>query len=315
MRLDRVVTLGVIHPLRRFCRQVPSGESGNDCLPILMYHSICEDPEPTTAPYYKVCTSPRRFAEHLNCLEALGCRGVTLSEGLSFLNRKSGFADSRVRDPEVHPVERRTLASAVSKPVALVFDDGFRDFYTAAYPILRSHGFAATMNLPTAFIGTSNRIFKGRECLTWSEVRELHHEGIEFGAHTVNHPRLAFLPWTEIRSEVSDSKKEIEDQLGAPVRTFAYPYDYPQSDPVFCTRFRELLASSGLESSVTTIVGRATPRNQVLELPRLPVNTDDDSALLAAKLQGSYDWFALPQALVKRIRRQLRRNHPRQTKN
>jgi peptidoglycan/xylan/chitin deacetylase (PgdA/CDA1 family) len=310
MRLDRLVTLGVIHPLRRFCRQIPSGESGSDCLPILMYHSICEDPEPTTAPYYKVCTSPRRFAEHLQCLEALGCRGVTLSEGLSFLNRGSGFADSRAHEPEVHPVESRTLASAGAKPVALVFDDGFRDFYTAAYPLLRSHGFSATMNLPTAFIGTSHRIFKGRECLTWSEVRELESEGIEFGAHTVNHPRLAFLPWPEIMSEVSHSKKEIEDQLGAPVRTFAYPYDYPQSDIGFCTRFRELLTSVGFESSVTTIVGRVTPSHQVLELPRLPANTDDDSALLTAKLQGSYDWFALPQALVKRVRRRLRGNPP-----
>jgi peptidoglycan/xylan/chitin deacetylase (PgdA/CDA1 family) len=195
----------------------------------------------------------------------------------------------------------------------LVFDDGFRDFYTAAYPLLRRHGFSATINLPTAFIGPSHRTFKGRECLSWAEAQELQREGIEFGAHTVNHPRLAFLPWNEVRSEVFDSKKEIEDQLGVPVRTFAYPYDYPQSDHRFCTHFREVLAQAGFESSVTTIVGRANPSHSVLQLPRLPANTDDDSALLTAKLQGSYDWFGVPQALVKRVKHRLRGNHPLRT--
>ncbi|MES1168557.1 MAG: hypothetical protein ABUL61_05255, partial [Oleiharenicola lentus] len=52
-------------------------------LPILMYHSISADPEAGVGDYYKVCTSPSRFAEHLQWLADWGYRGVTLSEGLA----------------------------------------------------------------------------------------------------------------------------------------------------------------------------------------------------------------------------------------
>jgi len=59
-------------------------------IPILMYHSISDDPEPNFSPYYKVCTSPRRFAEHMQWLADSGYRGVTLSEGLAALADQGG---------------------------------------------------------------------------------------------------------------------------------------------------------------------------------------------------------------------------------
>ena len=46
------------------------------------------------------------------------------------------------------------------------------------------------MFLPTAFINPERRRFKERECMTWDEVRECRRGGIEFGSHTVNHPKL-----------------------------------------------------------------------------------------------------------------------------
>ncbi len=139
MRLDRLITLGLVRPLRRIGaprakgkalsaeREAPSAidqkpgspsspiamqldeprHSPQDVdgpsalsfspsllpslcsvLPILMYHGIADDPEADTGPYFKVCTSPRRFAEHMQWLAELGYKGVTLSAGLAALRAK-----------------------------------------------------------------------------------------------------------------------------------------------------------------------------------------------------------------------------------
>ena len=82
-----------------------------------------------------------------------------LSEGLAALRAKS--ADSQ------------GVNSPPAKLVAITFDDGFRDFYTEAFPILQRERFSATMFLPTSFIAEQPRQFLSRDCMTWSEVREL----------------------------------------------------------------------------------------------------------------------------------------------
>jgi peptidoglycan/xylan/chitin deacetylase (PgdA/CDA1 family) len=280
MRLDRSLTLHLFRPLRGVGLR-----SGGFHLPILMYHSISDTPEPGFSPYYQVCTSPRRFAEQMQSLAKTGWQGVTLREGLDVLagNRQiSGH------------------------PVAITFDDGFHDFYTAAFPILKQHGFAATMYLPTAFIGDDRQSFKSRACLNWGEIRELHQTGIEFGSHTVNHPILYQLPWPEIERELMLSKEQIEQKLGEPVSSFAYPYAFPQEDRPFTRTFAELLRGSGYLNGVTTVVGRAKSDDNPLTLKRLPANDADDPALFAAKLDGAYDWLAGPQRWSKAARRRLR---------
>ena len=88
-----------------------------------------------------------------------------------------------------------------ARAVVITFDDGFRDFYTAAFPVMQEHQFTATVFLPTAFIGEDRRSFKGAECLTWEEVRRLRRAGVQFGSHTVNHPRL--VEWTGRRSSAN----------------------------------------------------------------------------------------------------------------
>jgi peptidoglycan/xylan/chitin deacetylase (PgdA/CDA1 family) len=162
------------------------------------------------------------------------------------------------------------------------------------------------MYLPTAFIGDEPIAFKGRECLTWGEVRELHQAGIEFGSHTVNHPELVKLAWPEIEAELRHSKSTIEQKLGAPVTSFAYPYAFPSAKQDFVRGFRDLLARAGYESSVTTGIGRAGITDDFLFLPRLPANSADDQSLFAAKLSGAYDWMALPQTITKKLSHWLR---------
>jgi peptidoglycan/xylan/chitin deacetylase (PgdA/CDA1 family) len=254
-----------------------------------MYHSISDDPEPAFSPYFKICTAPEKFAEQMQWLADAGYRGVTLSEGLDWLQgRKSADAQKE-------------------KLVAITFDDGFRDFHTAAFPVLQRHGFTATMYLPTAFIGEERKSFKARECLTWTEVRQLHQAGMEFGSHTVNHPTLVILSWPEIESELRDSKLAIEKGLGLPTRSFAYPYAFPQ-EKKFASTFRELVRNCGYESSCTTVIGRMRPANHPTMIKRLPVNNCDDQALLNAKLLGAYDWLGFVQRLTKKAKTCITKN-------
>jgi peptidoglycan/xylan/chitin deacetylase (PgdA/CDA1 family) len=247
-----------------------------------MYHSISDRSETGVSPYYRTATSPEVFAKQMALLKAEGWDAVSLAAGLRTLD--SGKAGLR-------------------KVVALTFDDGFRDFLAAAFPILRQHGFTATMYLPTAFVGKQPIQFKAHECLTWDDVAELHRAGIEFGSHTVNHPELVRLPWAEVEKEVRDSKVEIERHLGARVASFGYPYAFPRAEREFVKRLRRLLGEAGYENCVTTDIGRARAGGDLFAIPRLPANGCDDAEFLKAKLAGAYDWLAVPQRAFKALKR------------
>lgn len=275
MRLDRFITLGIARPLRSLRR------SREMRLPVLMYHSISADSESSRSAYYKVCTSPTRFAEQMDWLAENGYEGVTLTAGLDRLNAPH---------------------SNSKKPVVITFDDGFRDFYTEAYPVLRRHQFHATMYLPTAYIGDSTRPFLKRDCMTWGEVGELHSAGIEFGSHTVTHPKLVECDWPKIETELRESKSAIEQRLGAKVDAFGYPFAFPQARKDFVPRFLKTLGAEGYRTCVTTEVGRVTAGDNLLTLKRLPVNDGDDRPLFQAKVEGAYDWFGVPQASAKAAR-------------
>ena len=280
LRFDRFATLYVAQPL------LSTGIGRKDArLSILMYHSISETSESGVSPYYRTVTAPHVFKAQMKTMREAGWRGISLSEGLRTLS---------------------TAPERAQKMVAITFDDGFEDFYTAAYPVLRNNNFTATMYLPTAYIGDSPAAFKSQRCMTWEQVRELHNEGIEFGSHTVNHPKLWDLDWPAIVSELRDSKRTIEHKLGAEIPAFAYPYAFPQQDKSFTSRFRSELEASGYKSCVTTSIGRVAADDDPYTLKRLPANSCDDADLLMAKLEGGYDWLAWAQKIIKSAKTAVR---------
>ena len=278
-RLDRLATLLLFH---RVARWTANGDSPR--IPILMYHSISKSSGMGGHPYYEVCTEPHVFEHHLRFLKEHGYAGLRLSEA-------------------AHLVESKRLPRA--KTVVITFDDGYDDFRTHAFPLLQQAGFPASMYLPTAHIGRSVRRFKDRDCMTWSAIRELHSAGVEFGSHTATHPQLHDVSAEQRKEELLGSRQAIEDELGTPVTSFAYPYAFPETDRAFQQELRDTLVACGYECGVTTVLGRAGMEDDPLFLRRLPANTWDDQRFFQAKLEGGYDWLHALQYASKTVKGRL----------
>jgi len=281
LRLDRLATLYLAWPLGKHAAGT------KPFIPILMYHSISGEDESGLHAYYRTCTSPAAFANQMAWLHELGYSTCNLAQALDRLQ------------PRDHP---SSGTQAATKLAVITFDDGYTDFYRQAFPILNQHGFGATVYLPTAYIGDHPLQFKGRDCLTWTEVRELGEYGIVFGSHTVSHPQLRELSASAVKEEIVTSKKTIEERLGVPAESFAYPFAFPQSDAEFKIMLRDLLGSAGYKNGVCTTVGRGTSESDPFFMERLPVNSADDAALFQAKLAGAYDWIRTFQGLVKSVK-------------
>jgi peptidoglycan/xylan/chitin deacetylase (PgdA/CDA1 family) len=246
-----------------------------------MYHGI-QPGVSTRHPYYETNTSPQAFSLQMKYLRDNGYRALDLDAALRALE----------------------LGENLQKQLAITFDDGYRDFYTTAYPILSEHGFSATVFLVTGQTGDPRLRFKGIDCLTWNEVRELHSNGIRIGSHTVSHPKLKLLSQTQLDYEIGRSKQAIEDKLGCSITSFCYPYAFPEADQVFTNVLENTLTSYGYQTGVCTVIGRASSRSNRFFLPRLPVNTWDDARLFQAKLEGAYDWLHFPQYVFKLLTRE-----------
>jgi peptidoglycan/xylan/chitin deacetylase (PgdA/CDA1 family) len=280
-RFDRFFSICLASALPR-----RSEVSRNRCVPILMYHSISDDPETGVSPYYRLATPPDLFKKHLQILQQEGFRVVPIQEAVTSLS-------GSVRE--------------ATKLAVITFDDGFRDFQLNAWPALQEAKFTATVFLPTAFIGEPRRSFVGRECLTWPEIRNLRAQGIHFGSHTHNHPKLSSLTTDGMREELTRSRTELERHIQEPITTFCHPYAFPSADTDYVKRYRLILAESGYSVATSTILGRAQNTTDPLLLPRLPINGMDDPAFFRAKLLGAYDWTAGVQGVVKRARRLMQR--------
>lgn len=274
IRIDRLATLYVADPLRR-CTF-----TGKWSIPILMYHGIANEDEAGVRPYYRTITSPAVFTQHIEHLHDLGYTVISLRDAVKILRG-----------------QRSTQKHAV-----VTFDDGYADFYTNAFPAIARHGFTATVFLPTGYIGKVARQFKGKDCLTWGAVRELHKYGISFGSHTVSHPQLSSLDQNAIKHEILNSKHTIEDNLGECVDAFAYPYAFPEQNGSFVRMLKETLEDAGYHHGVSTRIGTARPHEDRYFLRRVPVNSLDDRLLFEAKLRGGYDWLSKLQYASKFIR-------------
>jgi glycosyltransferase involved in cell wall biosynthesis/peptidoglycan/xylan/chitin deacetylase (PgdA/CDA1 family) len=201
---------------------------------ILMYHAFCDSDDP--AGVYVVPV--RRFARQMAWLRRLGFKVISLDE----------FLQCRTH---------HRLPPARS--LVITIDDGYLDTHKLAFPILARYQYPVTVFLVSEEVAASNRWsgdadLLGRPLLSWTDVDELHAQGVQFGSHTRTHPHLTRLPTGSLREEIRGSRADIEEKLRVPIRVFAYPYG--ESDPRVESVVNEAgyLASCGIEPGINTLL-------------------------------------------------------------
>ena len=117
-----------------------------------------------------------------------------------------------------------------SGDLAITFDDGYRDNYENAAPVLERLSLPATFFVVSRWLDTAvvpwwdEQLGVRHPWMTWDQVRSLHRRGFEIGAHTQTHVDLGVVEADEARAEIAGARQDLERRLEAPVTSFAYPY-------------------------------------------------------------------------------------------
>jgi peptidoglycan/xylan/chitin deacetylase (PgdA/CDA1 family) len=179
-----------------------------------------------------------------------------------------------------------TSVHADTNIACVTFDDGYRDNYNYAVPVLERLGIKATFFVTTGFLGKCFPTFAGNfPIMSVPELRELVRTEHEVGAHTVSHQKLTKLAPETARKEVVDSKQRLEDLLGSRVVSFAYPKgDHNQT-------IKELVSAVGLKLAVTIQEGLVHMMPDWLALPRISIHPSLGLVPFRAKLSPSIEKY------------------------
>lgn len=191
-------------------------------LPILMYHYVeyVKDPGDTIRKSLNIL--PAVFEEQVKTLKKVGYEFITLAD-----------LNNALRD-------KITISP---KSVILTFDDGYRDFYTDVFPLLKKYQVKAVVFIVPHFLDKPNN-------LTSVQLEEIIKSNlVEIGAHTLNHSFLVGLSLKQMQYEVEGSKNFLEKSFNIKVTSFAYPYG------AFDNSVIDVVEKAGFTSAVTSING------------------------------------------------------------
>jgi peptidoglycan/xylan/chitin deacetylase (PgdA/CDA1 family) len=206
-------------------------------VPILYYHYIRINPNPRDRVGFGLSTPPAMFRAQMQYLADHGFHVISLHQAVVAIKNHSGLP---------------------SRPVVLTFDDGYADFFTAAVPVLQSHGFTATSFVISGRMGWGGY-------MTPSQVVAADSMGFTIGAHTVDHVALAAQAPARATWEMKQSKLTLEELLGHPVLDFAYPYG--SFNPYDMTQAKSL----GFETAASTMSGSLHSAGQLFLLSRMRI--------------------------------------------
>lgn len=224
---------------------------------ILMYHSIEDRPDHFNS------VSPKVFEKQMNYLASHEYDVITLSELVRKMQR----------------------SERLEKCVVLTFDDGFRNNYSRALPVLKTFQFPATIFVATGWIGTRDEK-SGLEYLRLGELREMEASGLAaIEPHTVTHPKLAALPPADARKEMLDSKHELESLFEKPKTLFAYPYGSCSEETA------RIAKECGFEAAVTVREGTVRHDARLLELPRNSIDRSTTFIQFKGKVSAAIDRY------------------------
>lgn len=242
---------------------------------ILMYHHVSpERPAASeTGPDegWGYLASPQGFARQLRALSRRGLRFVSLPEIVEAIRRDG-------REPD--------------GVAAITFDDGWRDGYEHALPILLELGLTATFFLTTDHLGPGR---KDPRKLDRAQILELISAGMTVGGHSRTHADLTRISEARARDEIAGCKQDLEQATGRGVTLFAYP------GGEFNRRVVELTREAGYEAACSVLSPALNDRSSLFwmfrDLISEPMNTVGDRYRLSPWARRSLAW---------RVRRKVR---------
>lgn len=172
-------------------------QEGEMIVPIFLYHFVGRQTlERNGRSVSRFNVTAADFEAQLALLQALGYHSVTIGEIAAALEG---------------------TAVLPGRPIALTFDDGWREHYDVVFPLLQRYGMRATFFVTTSFIGFPR-------FMTWEELAELRDARMEIASHGRKHLDLTDADDQEAWREIARSKETLEAELGVSVVSFAYPF-------------------------------------------------------------------------------------------
>lgn len=210
---------------------------------ILMLHRVVENRSESENRELEI--TPGFLEQTINDYRLQGYRIVSIDEACDIISR--GRTD--------HPF------------VCLTFDDGYRDTFDLAYPILKKHNIPFAVYVTTGFVDQTVSMwwYEQTDVMNWEQIKTLDADPLcTIGAHTVTHPRLSTLSENDALREIADSKQRLEEMLGHPIDHFSYPHGDHTAATI------QLVKATGFKSSLRAWGGSVRKGDApMLQLPRI----------------------------------------------
>ena len=173
-------------------------------------------------------------------------------------------------------VNKLRAGEQCNRELAITFDDGYRDNYENAAPILQRMNLPATFFVVSRFVGTDivpwwdEHLAVRQSWMSWEQVAGLHRAGFEVGSHTSSHVDLGQVPAEQAWPEIVQSRAELEERLGAPVTLFAYPYGDANR---MTEKHRAFVQEAGYRCCCSCFGGLNARDTDPFRLRRIPVSS------------------------------------------
>lgn len=241
-------------------------------MPVIMYHRVIEDRDEEKGVHGTYITV-EKFEEHMKYLKDKGYKTVT------FEDLKNG--------------NYRHRFDRGNKWIVLTFDDGYKDNYTHAFPILKKYGFKATIYLLGTLkynkwdVERPENPEKSFPLMDDSEILEMQEYGIEFGGHSMTHSEMSKIEKKVAHEEIIESRDILEKKLGKKLVCFAYPYG-DRDEGV-----REFVKEEGYEFAVATDSGDISFQEDLYNIRRIGIFPTNGLRSFRRKTSGKYNFIKI----------------------
>ncbi|WP_338998981.1 polysaccharide deacetylase family protein [Fusobacterium animalis] len=238
-------------------------------VPVIMYHRVINNAE--NEGVYGTYIYEDMFKKHLQYLKDKNYTVITFKD-LDKIGWRNRFEKGK-------------------KYIILTFDDGYKDNYDLAFPILKEFNFKATIFLMGSLTYNEWDVKAGGErkfsLMSVEMIKEMQDYGIEFGAHTFNHPKLNTLSNEEIEHQIVDVKKLLEEKIGKEIITFAYPYG------ILNDYAKEMAKKADYTFALATDSGSVCLSDDLYQIRRIAIFPNTNLFSFKRKVAGNYNFIKI----------------------